>query len=717
MLFNHNEYNTLSANQVGNISNSPYYPCIVSSNYFDGTLPQGVTPAYNAPIVLCNSGLVNGNVCYKAQKSILVATRATTDEHGAHYTKVCDNLIVLPEGDATGMDGGNIHGIIVNSLHGADITNNTIYGKRLGSINNGWDGVPFETTYPSQAPVLTSAILYTGSQNVTTSVAGLQIAPFTFSYGERGANTYPSVHIRNNKLICISTIPGQYAAAIIAGAGAYSAVIQDNVIEGWSFAIAAPTASGYKRILFTRNKCTNIQRLTSGLLPFGSEGVHIGDHTFTLYPTQIGWHTCDLFTQQVGQATVEIEVPRIVDYGDTTGLTERSVQSTSLLVGFSNQTGNSEATINQLNHVVGATPIIPKIRISTAPLLSFYVNRVTDTAKLAFYGGGGSGAAGYATLSNGAVQSVTLTSGGSGYTSNPTVAVNIWDTDMAGSGAVFSVTRSGNAVSAVTVTSGGSGYASPINIRWKGVEQPYFLAFGPYRIRREASTPSGTEIDLLPGQQCVLVKGGQNSAITLPSSSTSNPAAAPKYHGQVHVNTEKSKVFVSGDTGASTDWLPVTQNVRSGLLNSAFTLANSTTYADTGLQIALPCKGAGGDQYFVRAFVITNNANSTMGCKFRLQFNGTLSVVTPAKIISTIGPDGNGVYFEKNIVQTWNSDIEFSNASFAGATSQVAMCIEAYFALSPQDTAPILKLQAAQHTADAGNLQILRGSTIIAYRL
>ena len=717
LFFNHNEFNILSSNQVGNLSDKPFYPVIFSDNYLDGTCPQGVANAYNAPIVTQATALISGNICYRGQINIFVYNRGFNDEHGPHYSRISDNIIVLAEGDQPGLDNNNSIGVQIIGPHGVSVENNTIYGRRLGSLNNGWNGQVLQPNDPSANVSLTTGISIQGSQNTATNVTGTTYPLYTYFNGRRGANTYPCAHVRNNKLICISTIPGQYATAFSIGAGNSTVIIQNNILEGWPFAITSPNYSGYKRVLFTQNECTNVGRLLSGLLHSGQEGIHVGDHTFTLYPTHVGWYSFEFFTQSIGQASVDIDVPRIINYGDTQGLTERGVQSTSLIVGFSNQTSNSEATVNQLNHVAGSNTVIPKIRISTTPSLALYVDRVTTTAPLGFYGGGGGGAAGYATISNGAVQSVTLTSGGSGYTSNPIVAVNLWDTDMAGSGAVFSVTRSGGSVSAVTVTNGGSGYASPINIRWRQIEQPYVLSYGPYGIKRETSTPSGTEIDLVPGQQCVLIKGGGNSALTLPTASTSNPAAAPKYRGQVHVNTEKSRVFVSGDTGASTDWLPVTQNVRSGFLQSAFTLANSTTYADTGLQIALPCKGAGGDQYFVRAFVVTNNANSTMGSKFKLQFNGTISVVTPAKIMSTIGPDGSGAYFEKNIVQAWDSAIEFSDASFAGATSQVAMCIEAYFALAPQDTAPILKLQAAQQTANAGNLQILRGSTIMAYRL
>ncbi len=75
-------------------------------------------------------------------------------------------------------------------------------------------------------------------------------------------------------------------------------------------------------------------------------------------------------------------------------------------------------------------------------------------------GGGGSGAAGAATLAPTTVAGLTLTSGGAGYTSLPTVAI----TGGGGSGATGAVTLSATgSVKSITVTNGGSGYrAAPV---------------------------------------------------------------------------------------------------------------------------------------------------------------------------------------------------------------------------------------------------------------
>ncbi len=78
-------------------------------------------------------------------------------------------------------------------------------------------------------------------------------------------------------------------------------------------------------------------------------------------------------------------------------------------------------------------------------------------APIIFTGGGGSGAAGTATIAGGSVTNVTITSGGSGYTSAPTVWIGL------NAQATLSST---NSVAAVTVKNPGSGFtgAPGVNI-------------------------------------------------------------------------------------------------------------------------------------------------------------------------------------------------------------------------------------------------------------
>lgn len=72
-----------------------------------------------------------------------------------------------------------------------------------------------------------------------------------------------------------------------------------------------------------------------------------------------------------------------------------------------------------------------------------------------FSSGGGSGALAYAVTSGGVIISVTIISGGTGYTSNPTPVFN-----GAGTGATGTAARTGTVVTSVAVTAGGTGYTT-----------------------------------------------------------------------------------------------------------------------------------------------------------------------------------------------------------------------------------------------------------------
>lgn len=65
-------------------------------------------------------------------------------------------------------------------------------------------------------------------------------------------------------------------------------------------------------------------------------------------------------------------------------------------------------------------------------------------------------ATGTAVLTSGAVSSITINSGGSGYTSAPTITIS----GGGGTGATATATLTGSSVTAITITAGGSGYTS-----------------------------------------------------------------------------------------------------------------------------------------------------------------------------------------------------------------------------------------------------------------
>ena len=80
----------------------------------------------------------------------------------------------------------------------------------------------------------------------------------------------------------------------------------------------------------------------------------------------------------------------------------------------------------------------------------------TSTPTVSITGGGGTGATATAVVTSSAVSSITVTAGGSGYTTAPTVSL----TGGGGTGATATAVVTGSAVTSITVTAGGSGYTT-----------------------------------------------------------------------------------------------------------------------------------------------------------------------------------------------------------------------------------------------------------------
>lgn len=89
-------------------------------------------------------------------------------------------------------------------------------------------------------------------------------------------------------------------------------------------------------------------------------------------------------------------------------------------------------------------------------------------ANVGGYSSTGSGGTGSAVITSGSVSSITLGSGGSGYSTAPTVYLS----GGGGTGATATATVSGGVITGFSVTSGGSGYTSPPTV-WVG---PFPLA-------------------------------------------------------------------------------------------------------------------------------------------------------------------------------------------------------------------------------------------------
>jgi hypothetical protein len=88
----------------------------------------------------------------------------------------------------------------------------------------------------------------------------------------------------------------------------------------------------------------------------------------------------------------------------------------------------------------------------------------TTAPTVALTGGGGTGATATATLVGAGLSGITVASAGSGYSTAPTVTI----TGGGGTGATATATVSGGAITGFTVTAAGSGYTSPPTVGLSG---------------------------------------------------------------------------------------------------------------------------------------------------------------------------------------------------------------------------------------------------------
>jgi len=110
---------------------------------------------------------------------------------------------------------------------------------------------------------------------------------------------------------------------------------------------------------------------------------------------------------------------------------------------------------------------IQDIYSDDSSLIKFLDNALKKYAistTVSFTGGGGSGATGTAVVSNGVIQTVSITTGGNGYTSAPTVSF----TGEGGSGATGTAVVSNGVIQTVSITTGGTGYTSAPTVSFTG---------------------------------------------------------------------------------------------------------------------------------------------------------------------------------------------------------------------------------------------------------
>jgi hypothetical protein len=349
----------------------------------------------------------------------------------------------------------------------------------------------------------------------------------------------------------------------------------DNYVDGFDFVYGQFGGSNVRRTdvgLVTKN----IGRLAGEGQFAGQMPVHLKNSTIKFYPTSTGWYRLLNNCRRSGLVKITIGVSGDSSYGsyvDNDG-TNQKLQHTVFSVGGSGYdldgTGGvsvKEHTIVQHVHTSTATPVVSKVRFGaggqTYPIW-VYINSVTTRWELAFSGGGGSGAAGYVTSTNGVINSgsAVITNGGTNYTSAPIVTIRNPSynpsTDIQGSGATFTASLSGNSVESVSVNSGGSGYAGAITVI--GESDIYDLQV-PSILRIFAQDPTdnfGIELSFQQGSKSITRVGGYTNGRLVgngpPLIATTAPASVPEFIGQQYINTSTGIAYLAVGTLSSSDW-------------------------------------------------------------------------------------------------------------------------------------------------------------------
>jgi FtsP/CotA-like multicopper oxidase with cupredoxin domain len=190
-------------------------------------------------------------------------------------------------------------------------------------------------------------------------------------------------------------------------------------------------------------------------------------------------------------------------------------------------------------------------------------------AVLEFVGGGGDGAAGVATVnpSTGAITSVDVSSGGSGYTSAPSVVVT---SPLAGGTGASLTTSIAKGVTDVTLTNPGTGYTAPpaVTVNGDGTGAVIDVFMSGYISNIEIGLPGGSFVDPIVSIEPPTDPGGVQATAT-----------AVQNNGGISSIT----ITNPGSGYATEPNVTVTDNVGDG--NAAAVRATVTMDTISGLQI------------------------------------------------------------------------------------------------------------------------------------
>jgi hypothetical protein len=523
---------------------------IISNNYVVNDLPVGhpVVPSGAAISVDYNSFQITNNYLRNCTTGILTFASVVNNS-----SLISGNYIILPPYNATYYNGS--FGIKLQSANNCVVSDNFIVGYDIGSKNQqGWDGNTFDAPIGGRSPLdITTGIFLTGS---TTGLSDLS-----------------KVYIKNNTLQIVSktnlqTSPAPVSAAFYLGANNGNFYIENNIVKGFDFAVERYGGNilnpHFKNLTFEGGK-----RLVAGY-SFNSLSKFY-NQKYKIYPTQTGWYRfLSEFGRRVARGKITIDISGETLYGDTTVAdATNGYQKTEVEFSFFHDPSNTDSSfaLNQISHAGGDSPAVNKIYLrsnSGSPDLYLNVDRIATKLALTFSGGGGSGAAGYANVSGGVVQTVTMTNnggvanGGTDYTSAPTVSIQNQNAlFLSGSGVSFTAVLSGGTVQSVTVNNGGSGYAHPITVTMELPENDE-RDYSAYDLQYTASTPSsGLELAFSNGAKNIKLTGGGSGVKTGsgdPILASTAPASTPEFIGQQYIDTSTGVAYLAAGTSSSADW-------------------------------------------------------------------------------------------------------------------------------------------------------------------
>jgi hypothetical protein len=546
-----------STNRTLTAANVP--SLLIANNTIDGRLPSnhrndfvGAVGGNWGIVVGASNATIIGNSIFNCNVGIKLAGNPTVNTVSA-YNNISNNQIIMP---STNVIQSPIGINIGTRCDHVVVQSNYVLGVGItASDMQGWDGVSEVVNINATSISIPHAIVIEGTAPSEQTYADVSVSRF---------------RIQNNYFKATNKNSGTVASVFRLGGSAATIVTSiNNYYDGWDF-LCFKSGGAKCAILSINDTIRNFLRINSNYVALQYDDASIIKGSNEFLPPLTGWYKMIFRSSGSYNGKIKISSAGFTRYGDTTlGVDDNAAyQNTELNIQTWEGTSSNKRWLATINHTSGDDPAITKTYIRQsfgATEVYFYVNKVTTKLALTFGGGTPDVAAqGYANIVNGVVDSVTITSGGSGYDSSPSISF----TDpvrhqISGSGAIFSATVAGGVVTGVTVTNGGSGYLQPIVFEYETNESIAILAHnGLQSWPVSSSTPSGgTEIVLTQGKKS-LSKIGSNSITGegQPLIATTAPESTPEFIGQQYINTSTGIAYLAAGTSSLANWnaLPIT---------------------------------------------------------------------------------------------------------------------------------------------------------------